>query len=139
MRHICIFAILAAILASAQQQAPPPKPAKPKATQQKRRETADEKKVREFLGSRIAYAKLLIAYFAKIGRQTIHVEAIDENQQTLDVFSGLIGKPFGRETSNLVSAREVIESADSIAMVKKCRFKKVVIRGTDYAVDYMVP
>ncbi len=51
------------------------------------------------------------------------------------MFSGLIGKPFGRETNNLVSAREVIESADSIAMLKKCRFKKVIIRGTDYAVE----
>jgi hypothetical protein len=137
MRYLCICVILAAALASGQQ--PSPGPTKPKATKQERRETADEKKAREFLGSRIAYAKFLTAYFAKAGRQTIHVEAINDNQQTLEVFSALIGKPFGRETSNLVFAREVIESADSIAMVKKCRFKKVVIRGTDYGMDYMVP
>jgi hypothetical protein len=97
----------------------------------KQTETADQNKTPEFLGARIAYAKLLTAYFANIGRQLIHVSAIDENQQTLDVFSPVIGKPFGTETNNLISAREVLEFADSLALIKKCRFKKVVIRGTD--------
>jgi hypothetical protein len=105
----------------------------------KQRETAEQKKTKEFLGSRIAYAKLLTEYFAKIGRQTIHVNAVDENQQTLDIYSAAIGKPFGGETKNLLDAREVIQSADSIAMLKKCRFKKVIIRGNDYTEGYMVP
>jgi hypothetical protein len=32
-----------------------------------------------------------------------------------------------------------MESADSTAMLRKCRFKKVVIRGTDYTEAYTVP
>jgi|GEM_PF-2721112 hypothetical protein len=55
-------------------------------------EAAAKKKAQGSLGARIAYARFLTEYFAKIGRQTIHVSAIDENQQTLDVFSGLIEK-----------------------------------------------
>ncbi len=66
------------------------------------------------LGPRRKYARLLNAYFASIGRQLIHVSAVDENQQTLDVFSVAIGKFFGKDSHNLISARDVIDSAESV-------------------------
>ena len=111
-----------------------------KSTQPRRRsDTANQRGVRELLGARIAYAKFLTVYFDKIDRQTIHVSAIGEDRQTLDVFSVLIGKFVGSKSHNLVSAREVIESSDSVALLKKCRFRKVVVRGTDYTETYVIP
>jgi hypothetical protein len=135
MYRLCLLIVLAGALSGQRQVTPSPTKSKQAKNQ---RQTAEQKKIQEFLGSRIEYAKLLTAYFANIGRQFIRVTAIDENQQTLDVFSALIGKPFGTESHNLISAREVIQSEGSLAMLKKCRFKKVVIRGTDYAEAYAI-
>lgn len=114
-------------------------PKKPTGAKSKLHESAADKAAREFLGARVAYAGYLTVYFEKIGRQMIHVNAIGDNQQTLEVVSALIGKPFGTETHNLISAREVVESSDSVALLKKCRFKTVVIHGTDYSETYIIP
>lgn len=61
----------------------------PEATKQKQQETAADKEVREFVGARIAYAGFLDALLKSEG-YLIRVEATGDNQQTLDVFSGLI-------------------------------------------------
>lgn len=105
----------------------------PEATKQTRPETAAAKKVQEFVGARIAYAGFLNAFFQREGR-LIHVEAAGDNQQTLDVYSGLIADG----TYTLVAARETVNSSEAITALRLCRFTKVIIRGSHYSEAYAV-
>jgi hypothetical protein len=102
MYRFCLLLILTGVLSEPPQTSPSPATTQTK----KQSETANQKKVQELLGARIAYAKFLTKYFAQIGRQTIQVSATDENQQTLDVFSDLIGRPSeARPTTSCPLAR----------------------------------
>lgn len=138
--HAIVFAILAICLPfTVQLEANETAATAPVAkSNPKQRETPEQAKVKEYLAARVSYANLLTAYFASIGPQLIHVSATGANQQTLDIFSVAIGKPFGRDTKNLIDARDVVNSTLSMATIKKCGFKTVLIRGDDYVESYVV-
>jgi hypothetical protein len=99
---------------------------------------SNPKKQDPFLGARVAYAEYLTTYFAKIGYQTIKATAIGTDQRTLELSSPLIGKPFGKDSANLIAAREVIESDESLAVIKRARFREVVLRGSSYTEEHNV-
>ena len=88
----------------------------------------------EFLGARIALAQLLEEGLKKEGR-FITVSATGDQQQTLEMSSALIGKG----TNTLAAAkRETIDSEDSMALIRRVQFKKLIIKGGDYVESYPV-
>jgi len=108
--------------------AAPPKPAAAKPR------SRSPEKADEFLGARIALAKLLQAIYSKEGR-LIDVAVTGEGQYILELSSVLIGKG----TYTLEAARrETIDSSSSIAVIRRARFKRIVIRGNNYSETYAV-
>ena len=83
---------------------------------------------------RMKLAELLQEIYKKEGR-FITVKATGDNQQTLDLFSVLIGE--GTHTLD-VARRETINSEYSMAVVRRSRFKQIVIHGERYSESYLI-
>lgn len=88
----------------------------------------------EFLGARIKLAELLQEIYRKEGRP-ITVKAIGDNRQTLDLFSALIS-----DGTNALDAarRETVNSEYSMAIIRRSRFKQIIIHGERYSESYVV-
>jgi len=80
----------------------------------------------------------MTAYFQSTGH-LVGVDAVGENQQTLEVHSDLIGKPFGAETNTLIFVRKILVDQGSAPlfgeissddMLHKCMFTNLIISGS---------
>jgi len=83
----------------------------------------------ESLAARIKLAELLQEIYKEEGR-FITVKATGDNQQTLDLFSVLIGE--GTHTLD-AARRETVNSEYSMAIIRRSRFKEIVIHGERYS------
>jgi hypothetical protein len=88
----------------------------------------------EFIGARVKLAELLQEIYKKEGR-LITVKAIGNNRQTLDLFSMLISE--GTHTLD-AARRETVNSEYSMAIIKRSRFKEIVIHGERYSESYYI-
>jgi hypothetical protein len=129
--QLCVIAILVASLDGGQEQTPS---AKPKESRQKQPEPPAAKKVREFLGTRVAFAGMLNAGYRRLGYRII-VEATGPDKRTLELYSGLIFEA----SRTLSAAREVLTDAGIYANVTHIRFNQVCFKGDEYYTCYAVP
>ncbi|MDP2997151.1 MAG: hypothetical protein Q8N47_06660 [Bryobacterales bacterium] len=77
---------------------------------------------------------MLQEIYRKEGRP-ITVKAIGDNRQTLDLFSALIS-----DGTNALDAarRETVNSEYSMAIIRRSRFKQIIIHGERYSESYVV-
>lgn len=88
----------------------------------------------EFLDARIKFAQLLQDIYKKEGR-FITVKATGQNQQTLELSSALIDE--GTHTLD-AARRETIKSEYSMAIIRRSRFKEILIHSERYTERYAV-
>jgi len=88
----------------------------------------------EFLNARVKFAQLLQDIYKKEGR-FITVNATGENQQTLELSSHLIDA--GTHTLD-AAKRETINSDYGMAIIRRSRFKEILIHGQHYTERYVV-
>jgi hypothetical protein len=88
----------------------------------------------EFLGARIKFAELLQEIYRKEGRP-IAVKAIGDNRQTLDLFSVLVS---GGTYALDAAKRAAVNFEYSMAIIRRSRFKQIIIHGGRYSESYAV-
>jgi len=95
---------------------------------------ATKAKPDEFHEARIKFAQLLQDIYKKEGR-FITVKATGEDQRTLELFSALIDE--GTHTLE-AARRETINSEYSMAIIRRSRFKEILIHSERYSERYVV-
>jgi len=103
----------------------------------KQKEAPSQKRETPGESARVSFATLLNTVYQKEGRRIL-VEAQGEGHDVLVLSSGLIfgSNVFGRSATLEAARRDTIDCSDCMLLLKKLKFKRVIIRGIEYQESY---